>query len=420
MANDFRAQQVRLNRLIGSGSTILVYPSSSASDLAGNFTFSTGSVGTDVFLFVSGSATAKTLFGGGVHVSGAITVGGATTLNGTVGLGDAAADVVTVTGQLTASQGLSASLPVIGGTARFNFISGTLRKTSGGSDFIVGSGVTVNYNSSGQWEFTGSSGLPAGTNGGVLVYAGGSWASSLAGTARQVLTSNGAASASWGQFVLPLGIGSSITTALPADSALGFQWAVRSIVVRDFLDSNWIDVWRVDGAAYWQFGTDNTSYSSGTMLLGPTTGELLLRRGAVNHVKVATDGTLTLGSVSYPTAVVGSTLTIGDTSVVSVYQGGARVPERTLTTDTSLTAQDEVVFVSTVSGQVVLTLPAGTAGRVLTVQRITGSNNLVLSRSGTDTIWQGSSGSQVLWTISDDFRHSLIFRSGGSEWVAES
>lgn len=398
MANDFRAQQVRLNRLIGSGSSILVYPSSSASDLAGNFTFSTGSVGTDVFLFVSGSSTAKTLFGGAVHVSGAITVGG----------------------QLTASQGLSASLPVIGGTARFNFISGTLRKTSGGSDFVVGSGVTVNYNSSGQWELTGSSGLPAGTNGGVLVYAGGSWASSLAGTARQVLTSNGAASASWSQFVLPLGIGSSITTALPSDAALGFQWAVRSIVIRSALDAEWVDIWRVDGSAYWQFGTDNATYSSGTMILGPTTGEILLRRGVVNHVKVATDGALSVGSVSYPTAVVGSTLTVGDTGVVSLYQGGARIPERTLTTDTSLTTQDEVVFVSTVSGAVVLTLPTGTGGRVLTVQRITGSHILVLSRSGTDTIWQNSSGSQLLWTIKDDSRHSLIFRSGGSEWIAES
>jgi len=37
-------------------------------------------------------------------------------------------------------------------------ITGSLRKTTGGLDFITGSGVTVNYNSSGQWELTASGG----------------------------------------------------------------------------------------------------------------------------------------------------------------------------------------------------------------------------------------------------------------------
>jgi len=45
-------------------------------------------------------------------------------------------------------------------------ITGSLRKTAGGIDFIAGSGVTVNYNSSGQWELTasGGGGTPAGSN----------------------------------------------------------------------------------------------------------------------------------------------------------------------------------------------------------------------------------------------------------------
>jgi len=180
MANDFRAQQARVSKIIGSGSSIMVYPSGSASDFAGNVTFSSGSVGTDVFLFISGSSTAKTLFGGDTHTSGAATVGGAftvngaTSLNGTVGLGDAAADVVTITGQLTASQGLSASLPVIGGTARFNFLSGTLQKTAAGANFLVGSNLTVNYNSSGQWELSGSAAASVAFLSGAVAYSGSS------------------------------------------------------------------------------------------------------------------------------------------------------------------------------------------------------------------------------------------------------
>ena len=79
MAYDFRANQIRLNRIISSGSTpILIYPSSSASDLSGGQTaeFITSSVGTDVFLFVSGATdgTGKTLFGGDAVVSGNVRI----------------------------------------------------------------------------------------------------------------------------------------------------------------------------------------------------------------------------------------------------------------------------------------------------------------------------------------------------------
>ena len=73
MAYDFRAQQVRLNRIISSGSIpIIIYASSSATNLQGGINFSTSSVGSDVFLYVSGSSTSRTLFGGTVVVSGAL------------------------------------------------------------------------------------------------------------------------------------------------------------------------------------------------------------------------------------------------------------------------------------------------------------------------------------------------------------
>lgn len=85
MAYDFRANQIRLNRIISSGSIpIYIYPSSSAADFAGNLvpSFSTAGIGTDVFLFVSGSSTAKTLFGGDVVVSGSLTNGQDLTITG--------------------------------------------------------------------------------------------------------------------------------------------------------------------------------------------------------------------------------------------------------------------------------------------------------------------------------------------------
>ena len=73
MAYDFRANQIRLNRVISSGSVpIYIYPSGSATDLQGGISFSTASIGTDVFLFVSGSSNAITLFGGNVVSSGSV------------------------------------------------------------------------------------------------------------------------------------------------------------------------------------------------------------------------------------------------------------------------------------------------------------------------------------------------------------
>jgi hypothetical protein len=273
------------------------------------------------------------------------------------------------------------------------------------------------------WEpgtVAGGGSLPAGTNGGVLAYAAGAWASTAAGTARQVLTSAGAGAASWGQDVLPLRIGSTLSTALPADAALGLQWAVRSLVVRDAVDSTWLDVWRVDGAGFWVYGTDNGTNSSGTLVLAPSGGELHLKRGATTHVGVASSGALTLGTTSHTTALQGSALTIGLSSVVALYQGGARVPERTVSSSTTLDAQDEVVFVDTTGGAVTLTLPAGAGGRVLAVQRIGGSNNVVVQRAGADTIRQGGTGALTSWTISDDSRHGLVYRSAATEWVAEA
>lgn len=117
MTFDFRANQVRLNKIISSGSIpILIYPSSSATDLQGNKNFP--DPGSDVFLFVSGSSTAKTAFGGDIVVSGSIT--------------------------------------------------GSIHKTIGNKDFLTsGPNITLNYNADGQWEITGAVGI-AGISGSVI------------------------------------------------------------------------------------------------------------------------------------------------------------------------------------------------------------------------------------------------------------
>ena len=97
MTLDYRAAQIQLNKLIASGSTgtptgakLLIYPHSADDALSPNqgfinqTIFNTGSIGTDIFLYVSGgigkknvsNSQAISVFGGDLHVSGNLTVGG--------------------------------------------------------------------------------------------------------------------------------------------------------------------------------------------------------------------------------------------------------------------------------------------------------------------------------------------------------
>jgi hypothetical protein len=194
MAYDFRANQIRLNKIISSGSVpIYIYPSSSATDFQGGTNFSTSGIGTDVFLFVSGSSNAVSLFGGNVVASGSVRSFAGLTgsiryvdesnnplvvagpdisvnynplgqweISGS-GVGfftSPSNNIVNTTGSfeatyLSASTGaeITGSLTVNGG------ITGSLSGTLIGNPFIVaGPNVTTNYNSLGQWEITGSGG----------------------------------------------------------------------------------------------------------------------------------------------------------------------------------------------------------------------------------------------------------------------
>jgi len=86
MAKDFLSSQIKTTKIIGADATspqILVYPSTSATDdTGGTATDMLTKVGSDVFLFVSGSKCGKVnntpnsvaLFGGDVVISGSLYV----------------------------------------------------------------------------------------------------------------------------------------------------------------------------------------------------------------------------------------------------------------------------------------------------------------------------------------------------------
>ena len=74
MAYDFRASQIRTNKIIASGSTgtgaaLILYghENDGVPPLVGKIanTFNTGSIGLDTFLYVSGSENKRSVFGGG-------------------------------------------------------------------------------------------------------------------------------------------------------------------------------------------------------------------------------------------------------------------------------------------------------------------------------------------------------------------
>ena len=179
---------------------------------------------------------------------------------------------------------------------------------------------------------SGGGSLPAGTNGGVLRYASGAWASTAAGTSGQVLRSAGASAPTWATLaaadvgalaatnaneVGALRVAYTGGTALPADAALGLGWTTRSIVVRSSPDGAWLDVWRVNGSGFWTFGSTSAS-SGGVVQLAPAGGEIYLRRGTDDYLGVNSSGDLMLGFSTKPTTLRGSAITITTAPVVAI------------------------------------------------------------------------------------------------------
>lgn len=203
---------------------------------------------------------------------------------------------------------------------------------------------------------------------------------------------------------------------------------IGTTTLSTYTGAAWVPLFARTGGE-WIYGSSDASNGGNAVLLAPGSGAgIYLRRGATNHLFINSAGSLVVGTTANTTAIQGTSVTLAGTSglqigtaaVVTVYVGGARIPERTVSTNTTLDSQDEVVFVITSGGTVTLTLPAGASGRVLVIQRIAGTADVIVQRAGADTIRAGGSSGLTSWTISDSARHGLIYRSSASEWVAEA
>jgi len=180
MSLTFRASQIESNKLIASGSTgtatgakLLIYPHEADDAISPNqgfidqSVFNTGSIGTDIFLYVSGGIGKKnvggsqaiSVFGGDLHVSGNLTVDGTYPSGGGGGGGNdywvsIAPDDIRTTGSIYIdagayngnliefdNSGSGATIRVADNTAA-SLVPGDLNLSlSAGSDFLNGGSV---------------------------------------------------------------------------------------------------------------------------------------------------------------------------------------------------------------------------------------------------------------------------------------
>jgi len=172
MTSTFRASQIETNKIISSGSTgtptgakLLIYPHDADDTTAPNqgyinqSAFNTGSIGTDIFLYVSGGISKKdvgdshaiTCFGGDVHISGNLTVGG-TSPSG----GGGSNFFWSPSNPFIEASG---SLAITGSGYFKGGISGSLQQVAPGVPYLLaGPNITIATNSLGQVSITGSSG----------------------------------------------------------------------------------------------------------------------------------------------------------------------------------------------------------------------------------------------------------------------
>jgi hypothetical protein len=170
MPIDFRASQIQTNKIIASGSTgtstgarLVVYPHAADDGTAPNqgyinqSVFVTSSVGTDIFLYVSGgigernvvNAQSITCFGGDVHISGNLTVDGTSP-----GGGGGSNFFWSPSDPLIEASG---SLTITGSGYFKGGLSGSLQEVASGVPYLVaGPNITITTNSLGQVEVTGS------------------------------------------------------------------------------------------------------------------------------------------------------------------------------------------------------------------------------------------------------------------------
>ena len=172
MPIDFRASQIQTNKIISSGSTgtptgarLVVYPHTADDGTAPNqgfinqSVFITSSIGTDIFLYVSGGigqrnvggAQSITCFGGDVHISGNLTVGG------TSPSGGSGTNFFWSPSGAPPQIEASGSLAITGSGYFKGGLSGSLQQISPGVPYLLaGPNITIATNSLGQVSITGS------------------------------------------------------------------------------------------------------------------------------------------------------------------------------------------------------------------------------------------------------------------------
>jgi len=315
MANDFKAKQIRTTQIIasgsnGSGAAILLYGSSSATNNTGGFSSAmTSSVGSDVFLFVSGSAGSKgsaggkgvTLFGGDVVASGSVFAskisGSLTQLDTGVSYLVAGSNVTIVTGS-----------------------NGQVRISSaGGSGSPGGSDAYVQFNDGGS--FGGDSGLTYNKTTKTLVVTN----LSVTGTITSVSSSNLVIS----DPVLYIASGSPSSNtnggiAIASGSSTASQALVWGRVATDTWGAGRLDV--TAGTV-----TDLTSMTlvpiraskydiggSSAALTSSSGQDVILYSGGGSFISLVPGSIgLRLGSTSAPVAITGSDVRIGSSSTAT-------------------------------------------------------------------------------------------------------
>jgi hypothetical protein len=180
MPIDFRASQIQTNKIISSGSTgtptgarLVVYPHTADDGTAPNqgfinqSVFITSSIGTDIFLYVSGGigqrnvggAQSITCFGGDVHISGNLTVGG------TSPSGGSGTNFFWSPSGAPPQIEASGSLAITGSGYFKGGLSGSLQQISPGVPYLLaGPNITIATNSLGQVSITGSAAGGGGSN----------------------------------------------------------------------------------------------------------------------------------------------------------------------------------------------------------------------------------------------------------------
>ena len=170
MPIDFRASQIQTNKLISSGSTgtptgarLVVYPHVADDGTSPNqgyinqSVFVTSSIGTDIFLYVSGGIGERnvggvqsiTCFGGDVHISGNLTVDGTSP-----GGGGGSNFFWSPSNPFIEASG---SLAITGSGYFKGGLSGSLQQVAPGVPYLLaGPNITIATNSLGQVSITGS------------------------------------------------------------------------------------------------------------------------------------------------------------------------------------------------------------------------------------------------------------------------